>query len=291
MVDNNWLHGSALYQERRINYIGLLAIGKGYSCCVSNNPALTYFTQVTMLISTFWAALLLLGQSLLREPLSPPPSGFAAQPPLRAPHAVALFGQVINERGAPLPGVIIAVQGAATVASTNADGRFLIAAPVAEPVLVFKCAGYRVQTVLVPAASALTVTMYTLTGTGADKATTAERGALAEASAAPVALLTAEVMPKFVGSDNAYADFLREHAVYPAEALKKHVGGKVYVTFVIDEQGRVCEAEVLKGCGYGLDEEALRLVRLMPWWQPGQTAGRPVRIVLTRAITFEARWE
>lgn len=204
------------------------------------------------------------------------------------PFLMALTGQVLNEAGAPLPGVIIAVQGSPTTTSTNADGRFLVDAPATEPILVFKCAGFRIQTVVAAASGPLAVTMYALTGTGTDKTTAAEHQVSSGAGAAAT-LIAADIMPRFTGGDKAYGAFLRQNAKYPAEALKKQVGGKVYVSFVIDEQGRVCDAEVLKGCGNGLDEEALRLVRLMPWWEPGQVAGKPVRVAIAREIKFEAR--
>jgi protein TonB len=59
------------------------------------------------------------------------------------------------------------------------------------------------------------------------------------------------------------------------------------VSFTVDEAGRLLDAEVVKGVGYGLDEEALRLVRLMPWWTPARRAGQPVRATTSLHIRFE----
>ncbi|OGX84147.1 TonB family protein [Hymenobacter coccineus] len=209
----------------------------------------------------------------------------------RAPGLLAaLVGQVLNEAGAPLPGVVIVVQGSPGVASTNSDGRFLVPAPGADPVLVFSCSGYRAQTVVAPADGPLAVTMYALTGSGSDAAT-ATTGATVSAggSARAAALAFAEVMPAFTGGEVAYHTYLRQNAHYPARALEDNLAGAVFVGFVVDEQGRICDAEVVKGCGHGFDEEALRLVRLMPWWQPGRVAGRPVRVVRTLRIAFKAQ--
>ena len=51
--------------------------------------------------------------------------------------------------------------------------------------------------------------------------------------------------------------------------------------------GRIIDAGVAKACGViGLDEEALRLTRLMPWWSPGRQAGRAVRVSRTMPIIF-----
>ena len=241
------------------------------------------------MLSTFYAALLLLSQPLSPAPLPAALSGAVANR-WTARSAVALSGQVINESGAPLPGVIVAVQGSPTVSSTNSDGRFLVALPAAEPVLVFSCAGYRAQTVVAPADGPLAVTMYAVTGSGTDGGTAATGGPVsASGSARAAALPFAEVMPVFTGGDQAYYAYLRQNARYPARALEQNLAGAVYVGFVVDEQGRICDAEVVKGCGHGFDEEALRLIRLMPWWQPGRVASRPVRVARTLRIVFKAQ--
>ena len=176
------------------------------------------------------------------------------------------------------------------MASTNADGRFMVNAPVLDPVLVFSCAGYRVQTVVPPAEGPIAVTMYSLAGHGSDGSTSRPGGGtLGGSEVRPAAQAFADVMPVFTGGEKAYSDYLLKNAQYPAEALEKSLEGMVYVSFVVDEQGRVCDAEVAKGCGHGFDEEALRLVRLMPWWQPGQLAGQPARVAITLRIRFAAR--
>ncbi|QKG52903.1 energy transducer TonB [Hymenobacter sp. BRD67] len=73
---------------------------------------------------------------------------------------------------------------------------------------------------------------------------------------------------------------------YPEAARANNISGDVFVSFMVDEAGRLLDAEVVKGVGYGLDEEALRLVRLMPWWTPGLVAGKPVKVPATLRIRF-----
>ncbi|GAB2778575.1 protein TonB [Hymenobacter luteus] len=104
----------------------------------------------------------------------------------------------------------------------------------------------------------------------------------------PAVYHVAEVMPAFPGGAAAFQKFLHNEVHYPDEALQRHVSGKVYVRFLVTEEGRIRDAEVVKGLGAGLDEEALRLVRIMPWWSPGQNAGRPVRVLYTMPIVFRA---
>ncbi len=79
---------------------------------------------------------------------------------------------------------------------------------------------------------------------------------------------------------------LRQNAHYPEKAQQQGLTGAVFVSFVVDETGRILDAQVLKGCGNGFDEEALRLVRLMPWWNPGRAGGTAVRAGCTLRIRF-----
>jgi protein TonB len=105
-------------------------------------------------------------------------------------------------------------------------------------------------------------------------------------AAAPAVLTFADEMPVFPGGDAAMHQFLAKKIVYPVAATQQNLSGTVYVRFVVDEQGRIRDAEVAKGCGHGFDEEALRVVRLMPWWTPGRVAGQPVRVQRTLPIIF-----
>ena len=74
---------------------------------------------------------------------------------------------------------------------------------------------------------------------------------------------------------------------YPEIAKFQHIMGKVYVRFVVNAEGRIADATVVRGRGHGLDEEALRLVWLMPPWQPGRQQGNPVRVSCTMPIDFQ----
>ena len=69
--------------------------------------------------------------------------------------------------------------------------------------------------------------------------------------------------PKYPGRKNALDEFIRTNLVYPAEALKQRVEGSVTVTYDVDAFGKVLDAKVKHGIGYGCDEEALRLVKLL----------------------------
>ncbi|KAF0129825.1 MAG: periplasmic protein TonB [Bacteroidetes bacterium] len=70
-------------------------------------------------------------------------------------------------------------------------------------------------------------------------------------------------LPQYTGGKKAFNEFLRSQIVYPDQALKAGVEGSVYVEYEIDDNGIVHNPKVLKGIGYGCDEEALRLVSLL----------------------------
>ncbi|UOQ74826.1 energy transducer TonB [Hymenobacter cellulosilyticus] len=108
------------------------------------------------------------------------------------------------------------------------------------------------------------------------------------AAAAPSVYHVAEEMPSFPGGEAAFTKFLRAKIQYPTAALNHGTSGKVHVSFVVDEQGHILDAKVVKGLGFGLDEEALRLVRIMPWWNPGKISGQPVKVAYTLPIVFRA---
>lgn len=122
-----------------------------------------------------------------------------------------------------------------------------------------------------------------------DLAPTDGNQAASPASAtAPTIYFAADELPTFPGGDAAMLKFLSSRLNYPAAALDRNLSGKVYLTFVVDPEGRLHDPHVVRGLGAGLDEEALRLVRLMPWWTPGKIHGQPVWVSVTMPIAFRA---
>ncbi|MBL7884148.1 MAG: energy transducer TonB [Bacteroidia bacterium] len=97
-----------------------------------------------------------------------------------------------------------------------------------------------------------------------------------------------EVMPEYIGGFDAMGKFLRENIKYPKKARKKDKQGIVYITFVVEKDGHISEARVLKGVADApeLDKEALRVVNLMPKWKPGTQSGKKVRVQYNLPIKF-----
>lgn len=203
----------------------------------------------------------------------------ASVPQLARPAAVTITGSVLTDKGLPLPSVVVSVRGAATVTTTNSAGSFLIAVEAVNPVLVFTCAGYQAQALAVQARSGVAVTLYAV---GVATPSSVEPAVGAGSNG----VVYTEEMASFPGGETAYMAYLRKNARYPEQAQQAGLAGAVFVSFVVDETGRILDAQVLKGCGDGFDEEALRLVRLMPWWNPGRADGKPVRSGCTLRIRF-----
>jgi len=102
----------------------------------------------------------------------------------------------------------------------------------------------------------------------------------------PSEFIHVEEMPEFVGGDEALFKYLGKKMRYPAEAQRVGVEGVVVVTFVVAPDGAITRAEIIKGLGYGTDEEALRVINSMPRWKPGKQNGRTVPVRYTLPIRF-----
>lgn len=80
--------------------------------------------------------------------------------------------------------------------------------------------------------------------------------------------------------------FLSKNIRYPAQAKEGNVQGKVFVTFVVEKDGELSNIKVIRGIGSGCDEEAIRILKLSPKWNPGKQNGKAVRQQYTIPINF-----
>lgn len=95
-----------------------------------------------------------------------------------------------------------------------------------------------------------------------------------------------EKKPEFPNGESALMKFIFTNLKYPLSVAKNKVQGRVVVKFIVDESGIVRDAEVVKSVHPELDAEALRVVSLMPKWQPGISEGQPASISLTIPFVF-----
>jgi periplasmic protein TonB len=95
-----------------------------------------------------------------------------------------------------------------------------------------------------------------------------------------------EQVPEFPGGEKALYKYLQDHLVYPEKASSQNQSGTVRVRFVVNLDGSIVNVEVARGVGYGMDEEAKRVVASMPHWKPAMNNGKPVRCQFQVPITF-----
>ena len=89
-------------------------------------------------------------------------------------------------------------------------------------------------------------------------------------------LTIVEEMPTPVGGYDAFYEFVLKNLKYPPAARKAGVEGKVFLQIIVGKDGAIQESTVVKGIGFGCDEEALRVVKSFGKWNPGKQRGRPV---------------
>jgi protein TonB len=96
-----------------------------------------------------------------------------------------------------------------------------------------------------------------------------------------------EQMPEFMGGMEAMMKYIGKNLRYPAAARRMGVEGKVFVSFVVDTDGKIAEVQVVRGISTDCDQEGMRVIKSMPPWKPGKQRGRPVRVRFTLPINFK----
>ncbi len=98
-----------------------------------------------------------------------------------------------------------------------------------------------------------------------------------------------EEMPYYVGGEDALKQFLIKNIAYPQSAIKDSVMGKVFVNFVVNEEGKIENAKILRGLTDDINAEALRVINMMPTWKPGVQRGKPVKVAYNLPISFQLK--
>lgn len=102
----------------------------------------------------------------------------------------------------------------------------------------------------------------------------------------PAVYSMVEMMPSFKGGESALERFISKNLKYPEEARKNGISGDVIIEFIVNADGSLSGFRILKKLGYGCDEEALRVIRLMPAWNPGKQNGRKVKTKMVLPVNF-----
>lgn len=208
-------------------------------------------------------------------------------------------GKVVTSDGKGLPGVSIVVVNLQRGTITDAQGNYAINVARGKQ-LAFSFIGFKMQVldalqgeqnvVMIPEIAELKgVTVVgepipSQSGGGRQ----VQGGQTAPTMSKEGTIFTkAEQNPEFPGGVRGLGDFLSTNLKYPAAARRAHVEGKVFIEFTIDENGVVKDPHVVKGIGFGCDEEAMRIMGIMPNWTPAKQNGKPVAISYQLPIGFE----
>lgn len=95
-----------------------------------------------------------------------------------------------------------------------------------------------------------------------------------------------DVNPEFPGGMEGLANFIRKNMKYPRVALEDGIKGTIYLSFVVDEDGKVIDIKNLNNLGGGLDKEAVRVASLMPNWKPGMLGGEKISVRYNLPVKF-----
>ena len=95
-----------------------------------------------------------------------------------------------------------------------------------------------------------------------------------------------DAMPQPYGGDMAWKNFMQKKLHYPAPAAEKNAMGNVLLSFVVEKDGRLTNIKVEKSSGNGMDDEAIRVLKLASAWKPGLKNGQPVRVKCPLSLNF-----
>ncbi|WP_316828055.1 TonB family protein [Pedobacter miscanthi] len=93
--------------------------------------------------------------------------------------------------------------------------------------------------------------------------------------------------PEFTGGAKAWSKYMERNLRYPSRAQEENATGKVFISFVVEKDGSITDVSVIKGIGFGCDEEAMKVIKKSPLWKPGKNKGVPVRVRYNMAINFQ----
>ena len=95
------------------------------------------------------------------------------------------------------------------------------------------------------------------------------------------------VMPSFVGGEDSLVQFLKDNVVYPEESLQNKEEGRVFVRFIVTKRGDIANISILRGSYPLLNQESMRIVSIMPKWNPGSLDGEFVAVKYVLPVNFE----
>jgi TonB family protein len=95
-----------------------------------------------------------------------------------------------------------------------------------------------------------------------------------------------EVNPEYPGGQAEMRNFLQANLIYPEKAMDEGAEGTVFTSFVVEPNGEITNVQIIRGVNEDLNQEAVRVVKQMQKWTPGNHEGKPVRVRLHLPVKF-----
>ena len=184
--------------------------------------------------------------------------------------------QISPDKATPIVGAVVQIVGSKKGVVTGKDGKFKIEVSEGDD-LQISYVGYE-------------TTKIALNKAYSDKGNQYMVGLLKEGRSSKAnangVFDVVDEMPQFPGGASKLFEFIAQNVKYPKEAENAGIQGRVIATFVVEKDGSISEAKVVKSVNPLLDAEALRVINAMPNWTPGKQRGEAVRVKYTVPVSF-----
>ncbi len=201
-------------------------------------------------------------------------------------------GKVVDENGKNLEGASVVVKNTTTGTTTDENGVFNLELMDDTP-LVISYVGFRTQEVTPIFDNAMHVRMISEI-IGIEKVVvvsyatirTSSKSIEKKSTGQDKVFTIVEQMPEFPGGPLALRKYIAQKIKYPYSAQKDGIQGQVFVNFVINSEGQVCNVKVVRSVCPALDNEAIRVIYSLPQWSPGVQQEKAVDVSYTIPIDF-----
>ncbi len=210
---------------------------------------------------------------------------------------ITVSGLVTDANNGPLPGAAVMVRAGSSLTTTNSKGYFKLTGVPIKASIEVSFVGFKTQLLTIGGKETTLIVRLQRDPKMLDELVVFGYPAspqLQIATLSPPNSVTqndeiftvVEQQPEFPGGMSALGQYMSKNIRYPAAAQRANVSGRVFVQFVVSKTGEIQEPRILKGIGFGCDEEALRIMNEMPRWRPGKQNGRPVAVMFSLPIQF-----
>lgn len=204
-------------------------------------------------------------------------SRIAAIPSLRQ-----LSGKVVTEDNTPVPYVSISIKDNENGTASDEEGKFVLMLPEGDQTLIVSSIGFETKEIAVARQDTLSIIL---------RSNDIALDAMVVTSNAVSGQKKSKSKKKIIApqpiNGKAYQQYLKDSLRYPEAALEAKIKGNIILKFRVGPKGEITQIKVIKGLGYGCDEEAIRLLSEGPKWVPGSEDGMPTEMESELKVKFK----